>query len=268
MADGTKRPGPWDAAESPPARPREVRPARREADGGRHLLIAVVSTAIFGAFLWLIMGPIAAFAVIFGLLVHEYGHVLAINANGLGPGRIHVIPFLGGAAEAKRASPTEWIDVKVAIAGPLFGILAAIPFFAAWWFLGDPQWLTGAFLIGLINFVNLAPAPPLDGSKVLGPALARIHPMLERVALIAVGGAAVWWAVDRGSYIFALFVGISLLGALRNGWRNHGVKLDGTQQALTVLLWLVALVICFATLYAAVRLGGSDVAPFDVLRTL
>jgi Zn-dependent protease len=268
VADGGRRPGPWDAVETAPARPREDPAARRDADGGRHLLWSVISTAVFGGFLWWLLGPIPALAVIFGLLVHEYGHVMAINSNGLGPGRIHIIPFLGGAAVAKKASPTEWIDVKIAIAGPLFGILAAIPFFAAWWFLGDAAWLQGAFLIGLINFVNLAPAPPLDGSKVLGPALARVHPMLEKVALIAIGAAAVAWALDRGSYIFALFIAISLLGALKSGWRTQAAKLDGTQQALTVLVWLAALAICFGALFAAVRLGGSEVAPFDVLRSL
>lgn len=263
--------GPWDAtdtAASPPRRGEDA-VARREADGGRHLLWSVASTAIFGAFLWWLMGPIAAVAVIFGLLVHEYGHVLAINANGLGPGRIYVIPFLGGAAVAKRLAPTEWIDVKVAIAGPLIGILAAIPFFAAWWYLRDPAWLQGAFLIGLINLVNLAPAPPLDGSKVLGPALARVHPMLERAALIAVGAAAVAWAVDRQSYIFALFIGISLLGALRRGeLRPYATKLDATQQGLTVLVWLVGLAVTFGALYAAIRLGGNAAAPLEILRML
>lgn len=269
MTDGTRRPGPWDDPAAPtPVEPRLAR--RREASDGRQRLTAVVSTAIFGAFLWWLMGPIPAVAVIFGLLVHEYGHVLAIDANGLGPGRIHVIPFLGGAAEAKRASPTEWIDVKVAVAGPLFGVLAAIPFFAAWWWTGgEGDWLKGAFLIGLINFVNLAPAPPLDGSKVLGPALARVHPMLERAALIAVGAAAVAWAIDGRHYLFALFVGLSLFGALRSGaLRPHAQKLDATQQGLTVLVWLVALAASFGVLYAAVRLGGADVAPIDVLRSI
>ena len=75
----------------------------------------------------------------------------------------------------------------VSLAGPAFGLVAAIPFFAVWAVTGDPVWLQGAWFVALINLLNLAPAPPLDGSKALGPVLARIHPLLEKAALLGVG---------------------------------------------------------------------------------
>lgn len=264
MSEGTRRPGPWDEPAAP-ARPREDPVARREAGSGRHLLWSVISTALFGGFLWYLLGPLAAVAIIFGLLVHEYGHVLAINASGCGPGRIHVIPFLGGAAEAKRASPTEWIDVKIALAGPAFGILAALPFFGLWWWTKDTSWLQGATLIGLLNFLNLAPAPPLDGSKAIGPVLARIHPMVERAALLAVGGLAVWWGITTGRYILGLFLALGVLGALRSGaLRPNAVKLTGGEQLRSVALYLLTAGVCFAVLFAAVRLGGTQNLPLGL----
>src|SRR5581483_9433750 len=103
----------------------------------------------------------------------------------------------------------------IALAGPAAGLLAAIPFFVVARWTGDARWLGGAFFVGIINLINLAPAPPLDGSKALGPALARIHPLLERIALVLVGGLAVLWAVRSGNWIFGAFVGIATLGALR-----------------------------------------------------
>ena len=42
----------------------------------------VVSTVIMAAFLWWLMGPMVAFAVLIGIFVHEYGHVLAMNRLG------------------------------------------------------------------------------------------------------------------------------------------------------------------------------------------
>ena len=55
----------------------------------------------------------------------------------------------------------------MSLAGPAFGLLAMIPFVAAWAVMGHGEWLAGAFFIAMLNLVNLVPAPPLDGSKVL-----------------------------------------------------------------------------------------------------
>ena len=86
---------------------------------------------------------------------------------------------------------SEWEGVKVSLAGPLFGLLAAIPFFILFLVLGGKVWLLGAVVIAAINLINLAPAPPLDGSRALGPVLARIHPMVEKGAMIAMGALVV-----------------------------------------------------------------------------
>lgn len=177
----------------------------------------IVSTLLLAGFIWLSMGPMYALGGVIGIFVHEYGHVLAINRAGMGPGKIHIIPFLGGAASWKTPPDSEYTGALVALAGPAFGMVAALPFLALTRWTGDTAWLQAAFFITVLNLVNLAPAPPLDGSKVLGPVLAKAHPMLERAALVIVGALAVWWAVSRGSYIFAGFVGISILGSLRRG---------------------------------------------------
>ena len=92
--------------------------------------------------------------------------------------------------------------------------------------------MVGAFFIAMINLVNLAPAPPLDGSKALGPVLARIHPMVEKAAMILVGGLAVWWGVSTGRYILAVFLAIAVLGQLRRGaWRPGEAKLTWPEAA-------------------------------------
>ena len=151
-------------------------------------------------FLWFLTGSwVVAGAVLFGLFVHEYGHVLAMNRVGMGPARIYIIPFLGGLAKGQRAPNSEWHGVLVSLAGPAFGLLAMIPFVAVGLALKAPEWLMGAFFIAMINLLNLLPAPPLDGSKALGPVLTRVHPRLEQVALLVVGGLAVWWGAVDGA---------------------------------------------------------------------
>ena len=262
--DTPRRPGPWDGpapAAIPPAPPVEA-----ALDRGQSPLWAVVSTLLLGGFVWWISGSwIVAVAVLFGLLVHEYGHVLAMNRLGMGPARIYIIPFLGGLAKGQRAPSSEWDGVKVSLAGPAFGLLAVIPFFGLYLATGQAEWLIGAFAIAVINLVNLAPAPPLDGSKALGPVLARIHPMVEKAAVAAVGAAVVIWGVLHGSYIFAGFLAIALVGHLMRGaWRAAGRRLSGREAAMSLGLFVLTAAACLGVCVAALLpIAG---APLDSLR--
>src|SRR3984957_1945305 len=191
---------------------------------------ALGSSALLALMIGYYNGWIWALAGVIGVFVHEYGHVLAINALGVGPGRIRIIPFVGGAATMQRTPESDFKGVLISLAGPSFGLLAAIPFFILARQTGDSRWLGGAFFVGLINLLNLAPAPPLDGSKALGPALARIHPLVEKVALGVVGAAAVYWAVRTGNWIFGAFVGIATLGALRAPIRRTAARPLGAAE--------------------------------------
>lgn len=223
-------------------------------DKGQHPAWALVSTLALAGFIWWISGSwVIAVAAIWGLLVHEYGHVLAMNRYGMGPAKIYIVPFLGGMARSQRLPNSEWEGVKVSLAGPLFGLLAAIPFFAAYYVLGGQAWLVGAFAIAMINLINLAPAPPLDGSKALGPVLARIHPMLERVAMVLIGALVVLWGLSNGSYIFAAFLALALFGHLKRGnWRPEGRVLSGSEAVMSVGLFVVTAAACVGVALAAV----------------
>ncbi|HYC73298.1 metalloprotease [Brevundimonas sp.] len=255
--DTPRRPGPWDprpedvAAKPVPAEP--ARTAEAPLDKGQHPVWAVVSTALLGGFIWYVTGSwVIAVAAIWGLLVHEYGHVLAMNRLGMGPARIYIIPFLGGVAKSQRLPQSEWHGVLVSLAGPAFGLLAAIPFFAGFIVTNDGLWLQGVFAIALINLVNLAPAPPLDGSKALGPVLARIHPMLEKAAMVLIGVVVVVWGLTNGSYIFAAFLGLALIGHLRRGvWRPDGRQLTWGESARSVGLFLLTAAACAGVALAA-----------------
>ena len=234
-------------------------PAPRQPSPAAEIGWALASSALLAAWIGWQMGWIWALAGVVGVFVHEYGHVLAINALGSGPGRIRIIPFLGGAATMQRPPDTDFKGVLISLAGPSFGLLAAIPFFLLAHQTGDARWLGGAFFVGIINLINLAPAPPLDGSKALGPALARIHPILERIALVLVGIVAVVWAVRTGNWIFGAFVGIATLGAVRTGTlRAPARPLDAVEWIAAVALWFIALGLCMGVIaFASVGYDGS-----------
>jgi Zn-dependent protease len=229
------------ASDSPLTRGR----AEGAAAPGASLPGASISSVLLAAWIGWQMGWAWAAAGIVAILVHELGHLVAINLLGCGPGRIHFIPFLGGAATMTRAPDTEFKGVLIAVAGPLAGLLAAIPFIFIYEQTEERLWLGGIYFIGMINLINLAPAPPLDGSKALGPALARIHPWLERGALFLVGLAAVAWAVWTRSYLFGILVGLSAVSTLRlRAMRPEAVRLNLVQWLASVGLWMVALALC------------------------
>ncbi|HEX4196327.1 MAG TPA: M50 family metallopeptidase [Caulobacteraceae bacterium] len=231
-----------------------VQDAPRQPSPAAEIGWALASTALLAVWLGWRMGWIWALAGVVGVLVHEYGHVLVINAVGAGPGRIRIIPFLGGAATMQRTPDSDFKSVLISLAGPSFGLLAAIPFFVMAGQTGDGRWLNGAFFIGVINLINLAPAPPLDGSKALGPALARIHPLVEKAALVIVGLLAVALAIRTGNWIIGAFVGIATLGALRSRTlRAPARPLTVPEWFASVGLWLTALALCVGVIAFAVH---------------
>lgn len=263
--NATRPPGPWDPrpedVATPPAAPEPARAAEPPLDKGQNPAWAVVSTLLLGGFIWAYTGSwVIAAALIWGLFVHEYGHVLAMNRLGMGPARIYIIPFLGGVAKSQRLPQSEWHGVLVSLAGPAFGLLAAIPFFAGFVLTGQAAWLVGAAVIAALNLINLAPAPPLDGSKALGPVLARIHPVLEQVAMIAIGALVVWWGFMTGRWILAAFLAIALIGHLKRGaWRPDGRPLTIRESAFSVGLFIATAVACAVVGIAALMpLGGGS----------
>jgi len=247
----TPRPGPWDPKpeQAPPAAPADRDPPRTAEpplDKGQHPVWAIVSTLLLGGLIYMFTQSwVMVVAILFGLLVHEYGHVLAMNRLGMGPARIYIIPFLGGLAKGQRLPASEWHGVLVSLAGPAFGLLAAIPFYVLYLTTGQGLWLQGVFAIAFLNLINLAPAPPLDGSKALGPVLARIHPMVEKAALLLVGAAVVLWGVSNGSWFFAAFLAIALFGHLRRGaWRPEGRQLTWKEAGQSTALFLLTALAC------------------------
>ena len=228
---------------------------------GAQLGWALASTAAL--LLWLAWqwGWVPAVAGLIGVLVHETGHLLVINALGCGPSRIVIIPFFGGAATMQRPPKTDFHGVLIAMAGPIAGLLAAAPFIVASRVTGDARLADGAGFIILINLLNMLPAPPLDGSKALGPALARIHPMVERAALVLIGGAVAYFALRQHNLLVGAFVAVATLGALRRPPRPSSRPLSIGEWFASVGLWTGVLAVGVFALVISFGQGGWSDGP-------
>jgi Zn-dependent protease len=245
---------PWgtaDAIVTAPAAPARAPSAASEWTWG------LISTLLLAGWIALWAGPLGAVALVGGVFVHELGHLLVINWAGAGPSRIRIIPFFGGAATMSHVPDSDFKGVLIALAGPAFGLLAALPFWGLAMLTRQPAWLVGAFYVGSLNLINLAPAAPLDGAKAFGPVLGRIHPQLERAALVVIAIAALAWAIGRGSWLFAAVIGFGALRAFAAGSMRPAARpLTSVEWVASVGLYAGVVGACAAVTLAAASNAG------------
>jgi Zn-dependent protease len=98
------------------------------------------------------------------ILFHELGHYLEAKREGLNPKLPVFVPFLGAYVQYTRGHP--WQTVKVAIAGPILGGLAALACYVVGKARGSDLLLALAHLGFLLNLINLIPVWILDGGAI------------------------------------------------------------------------------------------------------
>ena len=117
---------------------------------------------------------VAAYALIFGwkfavgfvllIFIHELGHYIEARREGLNPKLPVFIPFLGAYVQYTRGNP--WQTVRVAIAGPIFGGLAALVCYVIGRAQGSNLLLALAYFGFFLNLFNLIPFGIFDGGAV------------------------------------------------------------------------------------------------------
>jgi len=117
---------------------------------------------------------VGAYALIWGwkfgvgivalILLHELGHYLEAKREGLNPKLPVFIPFLGAYVQYTRGHP--WQTARVAIAGPIFGGLAALVCYLIGRSQGSGLMLALAYFGFFLNLFNLLPFGILDGGAV------------------------------------------------------------------------------------------------------
>ena len=107
------------------------------------------------------------------LLVHEYGHVIAMWKKGIKASAPVFIPFLGALIYAKIPDDKK-DEAYIGYVGPLIGTVGAMVCIeAAFAFEAGSFWSVLLHILGnvglFINIFNLIPTRPLDGGRILHP---------------------------------------------------------------------------------------------------
>ena len=110
------------------------------------------------------------FAVGFVLLifVHELGHALVMQQQGIRAGAPVFIPFVGAVIAMKSYPRNAYVEALVGIGGPILGSVGALACLIVGWATGSLFWYALASTGFLINLFNLIPISPLDGGRIVG----------------------------------------------------------------------------------------------------
>ncbi|MEP7304005.1 MAG: site-2 protease family protein [Acidobacteriota bacterium] len=163
--------------------------------------------AFFGLY-WSIYGWPLALGLVLSIYIHEMGHVAMLRRLGIEAGAPMFIPGVGAFVMLKQRIEDPLTDAKIGLAGPVWGLGAALAAFGIYLATGGRIWLAIAQLTGFLNLFNLIPVWQLDGSRgfhvlsrwerwVLVAAIALALLLTEQRLLLIVGGVAVWRSAQR-----------------------------------------------------------------------
>ena len=119
----------------------------------------------FLAVYWAAYGWKFALGLMLSIYVHEMGHVAMLIRYGMKASAPMFIPGLGAVIMLKQhpADPRE--DARIGLAGPVWGLAAAVVALAVSLATKWPSWGAIAHVGAWINLFNLTPVWQLDGSR-------------------------------------------------------------------------------------------------------
>ena len=118
----------------------------------------------FGVY-WAAWGWKFALGLVLSIYIHEMGHVFALQRLGIRASVPTFIPGLGALIRLKQypSGPVE--DARVGLAGPIWGLFAALVCAVVYTLTGWASWGAIAKVGAWINLFNLMPFVPLDGGR-------------------------------------------------------------------------------------------------------
>ncbi len=183
--------------------------------------------ASFGLY-WALYGWAFALGLVLSIYIHEMGHVAALRKYGIAATAPMFIPGFGAVVLLKQRLGSVAEDARVGLAGPIWGLGAAV---AAWIIAlgtGQPVWYAIARTGAWINLFNLIPIWQLDGGR-------GFRALTRKQRGIALFAALFMWAYTQETMLLFVAMGI--------GYRmfSHDYAEEPDNGALTQYIGLVVL---------------------------
>jgi Zn-dependent protease/CBS domain-containing protein len=189
---------------------------------------------------YIAMALVAAVLFFTSILLHELGHALQAQREGMEIEGITLWLF-GGVAQFKGMFESAGAEFRIAIAGPLVSLALGLGFVGAAVAVSGAAEVDGVLAwLGYINLAllvfNLLPALPLDGGRVLRSILWRVKDDFRSATEIAAGigrafgflfiglGLALFFWANATGGLWLAFIGWFLLGAASSEARYAQVR--------------------------------------------
>jgi len=173
---------------------------------------------------WQAFGWKWALGVVASIYVHEMGHVAMLRHFGIPATAPMFVPGIGAVIRS-RFYPTDVVaQARVGLAGPIWGLGAALTCFGIYRLTDLPAWGALAEIGAWINLFNLTPVWQLDGAH-------GFKALTRQQRWIAVAAVAVAWALSSK--------GILVLLLIAAAWAALGGKAPERPDRRTLLEYVV-----------------------------
>jgi Zn-dependent protease len=152
---------------------------------GLSKLSTLASMGVYFGYAWARFGWAFGGGLVLSIYIHEMGHVSALRFYGLPAGAPVFIPGVGAFIRLKQSPPTTRVDARIGLAGPVWGLAAAMLAYAAYLATGAEVWAAVAKVGAWINLFNLTPVWQLDGGRAFHALSRRQRGMAAGVILLA-----------------------------------------------------------------------------------
>jgi Zn-dependent protease len=156
---------------------------------------------------WQAFGWKWAFGVVASIYVHEMGHVAMLRHYGIPATAPMFLPGVGAVIRSRFYPKDVVAQARVGLAGPIWGLAAALTCYIVYVLTGLPAWGALAEIGAWINLFNLTPVWQLDGAHGF-KALSRQQ---RWIAVAAIAGA---WVISSKGLLVLLLI-FAVLAALR-----------------------------------------------------
>jgi len=190
---------------------------------------------LFGIY-FALTGKVFSFLIYtFSAVIHELGHAFVSEKLGYMLGKVVLMPY--GAVISGDLTGLRFSDeISVSLAGPIVNFVIAFFFIALWWIIPEVYAFTDIIVSANLSLalINLVPAYPLDGGRILYASIAKYNEkkaiVVCRVVSVLVSlflltlfvYSCIIESANVSIIFFSLFI---IVGAFSRGKENKYVKL-------------------------------------------
>jgi Zn-dependent protease len=186
----------------------------------------LVSMFTFVGLYWTQHGWPLVLGIVAGIYIHEMGHVAVLRRLGIAADAPLFIPGVGALVLLREHVDDPIIDARIGLAGPVWGLGAALAAQVVYLVTGASLWVAIGQLTALINLFNLIPVWQLDGAR-------GFHALCGTQRIAIVGLSVLAFLVTWQKFL-VLIIGFAIYQSV---FRSSG---PGDRRAFATFAMLVA----------------------------